>query len=133
MFLLDTNVVSETRKPRPHRAVMSWLAAAPRSDLHLPAIVVGELQTGVERVRPHDARKALEFEVWLDAIVNAYSVVIMDGTTFRIWARLMVTRQEHLSEDAMIAATALQHGATVVTRNVRDFQTFGVPTLNPFA
>jgi predicted nucleic acid-binding protein len=133
MFLLDTNVVSETRKPRPHGAVISWLSAAQQTELHLPAVVVGELQTGVERVRPHDATKAAEFEAWLDAILNAYAVVAMDGATFRIWARLMTGQQEHLSEDAMIAATALQHGATVVTRNVRDFRGFNVPTLNPFA
>jgi len=132
MFLLDANVVSETRKPRPHGAVMSWLAAA-QGGLHLPAVVVGELQTGVERVRLHDPKKATELEAWLDAIVKAHRIVDMDGATFRIWARLMTTKQEHLSEDAMIAATALQHGATVVTRNIKDFRPFGVPTINPFA
>jgi toxin FitB len=132
MYLLDTNVVSEFRRVRPHGAVVAWIEAVGPGDIHLPAVVVGELQTGIERVRPHDAAKASQFDIWLTRILQTYSVIPMDGETFRIWARLMVSRQEHLYEDAMIAASALQHGLTVVTRNTRDFELFSVPLVNPF-
>lgn len=133
MYLLDTNVVSEFRKARPHGAVISWIDDVSPGEMHLPAVVVGELQTGIERVRPHDASKAAQFDVWLTRILQTYSVIPMDGETFRIWARLMIGRQEHLYEDAMVAATALQHGLIVATRNTRDFEQFSVPILDPFA
>lgn len=132
MYLLDTNVVSEFRRVRPHGAVVAWIEAIRPSDIRLPAVVVGELQVGIERVRPHDAAKASQFDIWLTKILQTYSVIPMDGETFRTWARLMITRQEHLYEDAMIAATALQHGLTVVTRNISDFELFSVPLVNPF-
>lgn len=132
MYLLDTNVVSEFRRARPHGAVVAWIEAVRPDNIYLPAVVVGELQTGVERVRPHDALKASQFDTWLTKILQTYSVIPMDGETFRIWARLMVSRQEHLYEDAMIAASALQHGLTVVTRNISDFELFSVPLVNPF-
>jgi len=132
MYLLDTNVVSEFRRTRPHGAVVAWIETIRPGDVHLPAVVVGELQTGIERVRSNDALKASQFDIWLTKILQTYSVIPMGGETFRIWARLMVSRQEHLYEDAMIAATALQHGLTVVTRNISDFELFSVPLLNPF-
>ena len=102
------------------------------ADVRLPAVVVGELQTGIERVRQHDAAKASQFDIWLTRVLQTYSIIPMDGETFRIWARLMISKQEHLYEDAMIAATALQHGLTVVTRNITDFEQFPAPLLNPF-
>jgi predicted nucleic acid-binding protein len=133
MYLLDTNVISEVRKARPHGGVISWIDGVRPGDMHLSAVVVGELQTGIERIRPHDASKAAQFDGWLTKILQSYSVIPMDGETFRIWARLMIGRQEHLYEDAMIAATALRHGLTVATRNTRDFEMFSVPLVNPFA
>ena len=132
MYLLDTNVISETRKRKPHGAVLNWLQSVADKDLRLAAVVVGELQVGVERIRAHDAAKAAEFDGWLTRLLETYDVVPMDATTFRIWAKLMAGQQEHLYEDAMLAATAVQHNLTVVTRNRRHLDLFGVPTLDPF-
>lgn len=132
MFLLDTNVVSELRRPRPHGAVLEWMGAADDSDLHVSAVTLGELQSGVELTRRQDPAKAIELQRWLDALEGQFSVLPMDGRTFREWARLMHGRSDTLYEDAMIAATARVHGLTVVTRNVADFRGFDVRVLNPF-
>jgi toxin FitB len=132
MYLLDTNVISETRKPRPHGAVVAWLKSVSGENLRIAAAVIGELQAGVERVRIHDTEKAAEFDGWLTRLLETYEVIPMDATTFRIWAKLMAGQQDHLYEDAMLAATAIQHNLTVVTRNTRHLDLFGVPTLNPF-
>jgi toxin FitB len=133
MFLLDTNVISELRKPRPHGAVLSWLNATDEADLHLSAVSLGEIQAGIERTRAHDPAKAAEIEAWADRIAATHDILPMDGRTFRLWARLMHRQPEALNEDAMIAATALIHNLTVVTRNVRDFARFKAPVLDPFA
>jgi hypothetical protein len=132
MFLLDTNVVSELRRQRPHGAVLGWLRVTPNSDLHLSAVTIGELQAGVEVTRAQDPAKAAEIEHWVEQVSATYSVLSMDAAAFRCWARLMHGRSDDLIEDAMIAATAQIHHLTIVTRNVRDFVQFNVPTLNPF-
>ncbi|HEY4921000.1 MAG TPA: type II toxin-antitoxin system VapC family toxin [Xanthobacteraceae bacterium] len=132
MYLLDTNVVSELRRPRPHGAVVAWLRGVADADLHLSAVTIGELQAGIELTREQDAAKAAEIEAWLDRVAETYNVLAMEATTFRLSARLMHRRSDHLVEDAMIAATALAHDLVVVTRNVRDFEPLGVKTLNPF-
>lgn len=131
-FLLDTNVVSEVRKPRPHGAVVEWLRGRPDTDLHLSAVTVGEIQAGIEITREQDPGKARELEQWLDAVSTTYNVLALDAGVFREWARLMHRTSETLYEDAMIAATARVHRLVVVTRNVGDFASFGVEVLNPF-
>jgi predicted nucleic acid-binding protein len=109
MFLLDTNVVSELRKPRPHGAVLAWFSSVPRTDIAIPAVVIAELQTGAELSRRQDTAKALEIERWIDHIMLTIRIVPMDGTIFREWARVMDGKPDELFEDAMIVATARIH------------------------
>ena len=132
MYLLDTDVISELRKPRPHGAVLAWIESIDDSDLHLSAVTLGEIQAGIELTREQDAAKALEIEAWLDLVAASYNVLDMDAAAFRIWARLMHGRSDTLNEDAMIAATAQIHKLTVVTRNVDEFEAAGVAVFNPW-
>ena len=131
-YLLDTHVVSELRKQRPHGAVLAWLQSQDEADLHLSAVTLGEIQAGVELTREQDPGKADEIEAWLALVAQAYQVLPMDAAAFRAWARLMHRKSDTLYEDAMIAATAQVHGLTVATRNVADFKALGVAVLNPF-
>lgn len=132
MYLIDTNVVSELRRPRPHGAVLTWLETVDDAQLHLSAVTLAEIQAGIELTREQDPAKAAEIETWLDLVAQAYNVLPMDGLAFRQWARLMHRQSDTLYEDAMIAATAQVHHLTVVTRNITDFQAFGVALFNPF-
>jgi len=131
-YLLDTNVVSETRKSRPHGAVMQWLSGMESGSTFLSAVTLGELQVGIEKTRRQDLRKAEEIEHWADQLAATYEVLPMDAPCFREWARIMPSQQPDLLEDAMIAATARVHGLVVATRNERDFKQLDVRTFNPF-
>ena len=133
MYLLDTNVVSELRRARPHGAVLAWLEAVDDSFLHLSAVTLAEIQAGIELTRQQDLGKANEIEAWLDLVTRTFNILPMDGPTFRCWARLMHRQSDTLYEDAMIAATAQIHQLTVVTRNIVDFQPFAIPLFNPFS
>jgi toxin FitB len=132
MYLLDTNVVSELRKFKPHGAVLAWIESVADGDLHVSAVTIGEIQAGVEITREKDEAKAAEIELWLDQVSGTFNVIGIDAAIFRVWAKLMHRKTGHLIEDAMIAATSIVRGLTVVTRNVRDFDGFGVKTLDPF-
>jgi toxin FitB len=131
-YLLDTNVVSEVRKPRPHGAVLAWLELQHEQQLFVSAVTLGELQSGIELVRRQDSDKAKEIESWLDRLAESYQVLPMDGKCFREWGRLMHQKPNQLLEDGMIAATARIHGLIVATRNERDFREFGLRIVNPF-
>jgi toxin FitB len=132
MYLLDTNIVSELRKPRPHGAVVAWVQATADSDLFLSAVTIGEIQAGIEITREQDVEKAQSIERWLNQVAASYNVLTMDAEVFRVWAKLMHRQSNTVIEDAMIAATAQVHKLTVVTRNVVDFERFGVAIFNPF-
>ena len=132
MFLLDTNVISELRRARPHGAVLAWLKELSGTDVNIAAATIGEIQSGIEITHESDSVRAEELEKWLAQVSVGYNILSMDAETFRIWAKLMHRKQDKLSSDAMIAATALQYNLIVVTRNTKDFGTFGVKLFNPF-
>ena len=131
-YLLDTNVVSELRKPRPHGAVVAWLSDQEEEQLFLSAVTMGELQAGIERVRRQDASKAEEIGGWADRLAGSYQILSMDTACFREWGRIMDPKPDQLLEDAMIAATARVHRLIVATRDERDFSHYDVRILNPF-
>lgn len=130
MYLIDTNVVSELRRARPHGAVLAWLDSVVDAQLQLSAVTLGELQAGVEMTRRQDRQKADSIERWIDQLESTWNVLPLEGRTFRIWARSF--RGRATLEDGLIAATATQHDLTVVTRNIKDFEPLGVRILNPF-
>ena len=133
MYLLDTNVISEFRKPRPHGGVVAWIAGANDADLNISAVTFGEIQKGIERTRMQDADKAATIERWSDKVADTYNVLPMTAEIFRLWAKLMHKQSDTVNEDAMIAATAIVCKLIVVTRNVNDFERFGVKIINPFS
>lgn len=132
MFLLDTNVISELRKRKPHGGVAEWFARVSADSIQIPAVVIAELQDGAEITREQDPNKAKEIERWIDRIMLTFVVIPMDGAMFREWARLMVNKSDDLAGDGMIAATARVLRLVVVTRNIKHFRPFNVEVLNPF-
>ena len=132
MYLLDTNVISELRKPKPHGAVVAWVQSIEDKDLFLSAVTIGEIQAGIEITREQDNAKAQHIEQWLDLVASSYNVLPMTADIFRTWAKLMHRTSDTLYEDAMIAATAKRHNLIVATRNIADFKGFEVKLLNPF-
>ena len=131
-YLIDTNVVSELRKPKPHGAAVAWLQNLELGQGFFSAVTFGEIQKGVELTRRQDSVNANEIEAWAAQLERSSQVLSMDAACFREYARLMRRRSDTLGEDAMMAATARVHGLTVATRNERDFAHFDVAVLNPF-
>jgi len=132
IYLLDMNIVSELRKTSPRGAVLAWRHSVPTHQLAIPAVVIAEIQNGIELTRKQDASKAKDLEKWLDEVMGYYTIVPADGAIFREWARLMTGRTDELSGDALIAATARVHRMIVATRNIKDFKEFDVEIFNPF-
>lgn len=132
MYLLDTNIVSELRRKKPHGGVVAWLHSVADSDLYVSVVTLAEIQAGIEITRELDSKKADELEHWLNLLAQTYNILPMQANTFRLWAKLMHRQSDTLYEDAMIAATAKTHHLTVVTRNIRDFKAFDVALFNPF-
>lgn len=133
-YLLDTNVVSELRKgARSSAKVRTWIASVADDDLYLSVLVVGELRQGIERLRKRDPSAVKSIGHWFDALVERYAsrVIPIDAVVAEQWGRLNVP--DPLSAvDGLLAATALVHDLTLVTRNVRDVKRTGVRVLDPF-
>ena len=113
MYLLDTNVVSELRRPRPHGAVVAWLESVADADLHLSAVTIGEIQAGIEITRERDAAKADEIEAWLEQVAQTFNILDMDARAFRAWAKLVHRRSDEIMEDAMIEGTLIGESVRV--------------------
>ena len=133
MFLLDTDVLSALRRRERHPEAVRWVETQRTADLYISVVTVGEIERGITQQQPRDPSFAGELALWLDRVLAWYSdrILIVDAATARRWGRLSATLG-HDGADLLIAATALEHGLTVVTRNVRHFEPTGVPTLNPF-
>jgi predicted nucleic acid-binding protein len=133
-YLLDTNVVSEIRKgARANGAVMQWISDVKEEDLHLSVLVVGELRQGVERLRTRDAASAERLDRWLRRLAEGYEgrILPVDESVAQVWGRLNVP-DPLPAVDGLLAATALVHDLTLVTRNKRDVARTGARLLNPF-
>jgi predicted nucleic acid-binding protein len=133
-FLLDTNVLSELRKGRRcHPNVGRWIAAVDDRDIHTSVMVLGELKQGIERVRPKNPSFAGELERWLTRLIASMGkrILPVDQAVALTWGVLSAPRAVP-PIDAMLAATAMVYGYTIVTRNVRDMVDLGVSYLNPF-
>ena len=132
MYLLDTNVVSELRRKKPHGAVVAWIQSVDDKDLYLSSVTLAEIQAGIEITREQDNQRAAELEEWLDQVAVTYNILSLNGDAFRALAKLMHKTSDTLYEDAMIAAIAKVNKLIVVTRNVTDFESFDIKLLNPF-
>jgi toxin FitB len=134
MFLIDTVILSELRKRERDPIVVKWFERQRASDLFLSVISVGEIERGIARQRTTDPGFAGALVEWLDRILSLYGDRIMpfDLGAARRWGSLSAALGKD-SVDLMIAATALENGLTVVTRNVSDFEPAGVAVLNPFS
>jgi len=131
-YLLDTNVVSELRKPKPHLGVVRWLEGIGSAGFAVCALTFAEMQQGVEITRQQDPTKAAEIERWLDDLQRAVTVLDVTADAFRLWARLMSGKPSQLREDGLIAAVAITNGLIIATRNKKDFRPFEVGFVNPF-
>jgi toxin FitB len=132
-YLLDTNVVSETRKSRPDGGVIAFLSAAEPTGLFLSVLTLGELRKGVAAKRRTDPATADQLGAWVDGIETTFAdrVLPIDAAIARRWGELSADKSLPVI-DTLIAATAIDHGLTLVTRNLRDVQTTGVPFLDPW-
>jgi predicted nucleic acid-binding protein len=132
-FLLDTNVVSEARRPKGNANVKAWLAGAPAGSLYLSVLVVGEIRRGIARLRQRDPSQGAVYEAWLGQLRADYAERILPITAdiAEEWGRMNVPDPVPVI-DGLMAATAKVRGLTLVTRNTADLIRTGVPLLNPF-
>ena len=132
-FLLDTNIVSELRKPRTHAGLLEWFDDQPSHALFLSVVTIGEIRQGIEQLRKRDRLQAGVLDRWLNGLTQFYEerLLYIDGDIAEEWGRLRARRSAPVV-DALIAATARVRGLTLVTRNSSDFVNLGVNLLNPF-
>ena len=133
MYLLDTDVISELRRRRRNRNVVAWISDVSAADLFLSVVTIGEIELGIARQRVRNPSFAKDLADWLEVTLRAYEERILPLTVgiARRWGRLAAQLGNN-QLDLAIAATALEHGLTVVTRNVSDFEPTGVTVLDPF-
>ena len=133
MYLLDTDVISELRRRRRNRNVVAWISNVSAADLFLSVMTIGEIELGIARQRVRNPSFAKDLADWLEVTLRAYEERILPLTVgiARRWGRLAAQLGNN-QLDLAIAATALEHGLTVVTRNVSDFEPTGVTVLDPF-
>ena len=134
MFLIDTDVLSALRRGERHPAAARWLEAQRTSDLYLSVVTIGEIERGIEQQQRRDPAFAGELARWLDRVLAWYGdrILLVDLATAQRWGRLSAALG-YESADLLIAATALEHGLTVVTRNVKHFEPAAVSVFNPFS
>ena len=134
MLLIDTDVLSALRRGERHPGAARWLQAQRTSDLYLSVVTIGEIERGIGQQQRRDPAFASELAGWLDRVLAWYGdrVLPVDLATAQRWGRLSAALG-YESADLLIAGTALEHGLTVVTRNVRHFEPADVPVFNPFA
>lgn len=134
MFLIDTVTLSELRRRQRDAKVIKWFERQRTADLFLSVVSIGEIERGIARQRANDPGFAGALAEWLDRVVTLYGerIVPFDLRAARRWGALSAAFGND-SADLMIAATALENGLTVVTRNVSDFEPTGVPVLDPFS
>ncbi|MGP3971108.1 type II toxin-antitoxin system VapC family toxin [Streptomyces sp. 6N223] len=134
MYLLDTNTVSELRKRHPDPSVVNWMQQTPNNSLFISPLVIGEIRKGVERARRREPRQAEALESWLrKRVIDRFTERILPVTTevAEVWGPLNCPDPLPVI-DGLLAATALVHDLTLVTRNVKDVERTGVRLLNPF-
>ena len=132
-YLLDTNVVSESQRKKPNKAVMAWLDSINEAELFLSRITIGEIHAGAEKLRGREPRRSSNIENWLAEIETFYDERILPLTDSIIvqWGKLYAFNKSN-PIDMLIAATAIEHHLVVVTRNTKDFQQTGLELLNPW-
>jgi predicted nucleic acid-binding protein len=133
MYLIDTDVLSELRKRQAEPRVLAWMQRQRTSDLFLSVVTVGEIERGIRLRQASDPGFAGVLAAWLDTVLAVYGdrILAFDLSAARRWGVLSAALGNR-EPDVMIAATALEHGLIIVTRNVAHFQPTGVPLLNPF-
>jgi predicted nucleic acid-binding protein len=132
-YLVDTNVLSELQKLRPEPNAQAWFKSVPPNDVHVSVITLGEIEKGIEKVRAADPEYASALDRWLQTVLDNYAdrIIDVDVSIARRWG-VLGHSHGHAPVDAMLAATAIERGLVLVTRNVRDIERTGVRWLNPF-
>ncbi len=133
MFLLDTDVISALRKEEGVSNLTGWVSVQRTSNLYISVVSVGEVEQGIARQQRRNPEFARTLGAWLDTVLAVYGdrILPVDLAVARRWG-ILSGALGHDNADLLIAATALEHGLTVVTRNIRHFEPTGVPVLNPF-
>lgn len=133
MFLVDTNVVSEPRRPKPDLNVLRWFNQIDQADVFISVLTLGELARGSAKARRRDANAGLRLQRWIDEVHADFGnrIIDVDWHIAARWGELMASRTLPVV-DCLLAATALAHDMTLVTRNTRDVRDTGVRMLNPW-